>query len=107
MALASLTLLENAYKSVNFNFQEETLSFLDGLIPQIKQCSQKDYDAYTSLLGAYFGWCAVKKYNAYFATYNNTFCLILNNKAYSPKHLIQFAIENNKSITQLFNELDI
>ena len=50
MALASLTLLENAYKSVNFNFQEETLSFLDGLIPQIKQCSQKDYDAYTSLI---------------------------------------------------------
>ena len=105
MGLASLTLLENAFKGVDFNFNQNTLQFLNKLFSQIKQSSQKDYNVYCELLGSYFGWCAVKKYNAYFATYENTFCLIVNNKVYSPKHIIEFAIENNKDITQLFNDL--
>lgn len=106
LGLASLTLLENAFKSVDFNFNQNTLQFLDKLMPQIKNTSQKDYNVYCNLLGAYFGWCVVKNFNAYFATYSNSFCLILNNKAYSPKHLIMYAIENNKSVVELFNEMN-
>ena len=88
MGLSSLTLLENAFKTVDFNFDKQTIVFLDKLLPQIKQTTQKDYEVYCLLVGTYFCWCAVKCYNAYFATFNNAFCLILNNKAYKPKRLI-------------------
>ena len=104
MGLASLTLLENAFKGIDFNFSKSTLNFLQKLFYQIS--NSKDYNVYCELLGAYFSWCAVKEYNAYFATYDNNYCLITKNKAYSPKHLIQYAIEQNKDIFELFNTLD-
>ena len=105
MGLASLTLLENAFKGVDFNFNQNTLQFLNKLFPQIKQSSQKDYNVYCELLGAYFGWCAVKAFNAYFATYQNNYCLILNDKVYSPKHLIELENENDKNLIDLFIDL--
>ena len=106
MGLSSLTLLENAFKTIDFNFDKQIIMFLDKLLPQIKQTAQKDYEVYCLLIGAYFAWCAVKCYGAYFATFNDAFCLILNNKAYSPKHLVEYAIENNKNLTDLFNEFE-
>ena len=106
MGLASLTLLENAFKGVDFNFTPLTLENIDKLFGQLKNTNEKDFDVYCQLIGAYFGWCAVKEYNCYFATYNDTYCLIYNNKAFSPQHLVKFAIENDKSLYDLLNQFD-
>lgn len=106
MGLASLTLLENAFKGINFNFEESTLNCVQQLCEQIKQVkSEKDYLTYCQILGAYVGWCAVKKYKAYFATIDNNFMLICNNKAFNLTAIIQICCED-KNIQNIFNNFN-
>ena len=111
MGLASLTLLENAYKGIVFNFQENSLTCVNQLCTEIyrqltnKLINEKSYLTYLQLLGAYLGWCVVKKYKAYFATVNNQKLLIHNNKAYNPTLIIKMCCEQSLDIISFFNEL--
>ena len=111
MGLASITLLENAFKGVIFNFQESSLEFVNSLNAEIfnryseKLISEKDYLTYLQMLGAYFGWCAVKKYKAYFATFENQKVLVLNNKAFNPALILKLCSEENKNVSLFFQNL--
>lgn len=113
MGLASLTLLENAFKGVNFDFQPATLTQVELLLKEIfsqyneNKISQNSYLTYLQLLGAYFGWCSVKKYKAYFATVENQKLLILNNKSYNPTLIVKSCSEENKSVEEFFNEINL
>lgn len=102
MGLASLTLLENAFKGANFNFEENSLIQVQQLCTEIKNVkNEKDYFTYCQILGAYLGWCAVKRYNAYFATIDNQYALICNNKAFNLTALISLCCEN-KNVREIF-----
>ena len=57
------------------------------------------------MLGAYFGWCAVKKYKAYFATFENQKVLVLNNKAFNPALILKLCSEENKNVSLFFQNL--
>ena len=112
MGLASLTLLENAYKGVSFNFQESSLKFVSNLCAEISsqlksnKISQQSYVTYLQLLGAYFGWCCIKKYKGYFATLDNQKVLVINNKAYNPFLMVKMCCEENKNIETYFDNFN-
>ena len=108
MGVASLTLLENAFKCAVFNFDENSLVFVQKLLEEIcyqfenKNISENSYVTYLQLLGAYFGWCVVKKHKAYFATVEKEKVLVLNNKIYNPTLIVKMCGEDKRNLIELF-----